>query len=207
MVVYGSSVSPFVRKVLVALFEKGVAFEHRPVGFHAADVGFRAASPLGKIPAIEDDGFRLADSSAILDYIESRHSEPALIPTDPRSAARARWFDKFGECELTRQALIPFVERFLKPRLFKVDGDEALAQRAIDTGLPPLFDYLEAQIDGPYLVDGAFGLADIAVAAPFHNLRLAKVAVDPARWPKLAAWTAATLERPSFAAAIAAAKA
>ena len=207
MLVYGSSISPFVRKVLVALNEKNIAFDHRPVGFHSGDPGFKAASPLGKIPAIEDDGFRLADSSAILDYIERRHPEPALIPSDARGLAQARWFEKFGECELTRQVLIPFVERFLKPRLFKVEGDEALAQRTVDTALPPLFDYLEAQIDGPYLVAGTFGIADIAVAAPFHNLRLAKVPVDGTRWPKLDAWVIATLERPSFAAAIAAAKA
>ncbi|MEG9529116.1 MAG: glutathione S-transferase family protein [Hyphomicrobiales bacterium] len=206
MVIYGSSISPFVRKVLVALHEKGIAFEHRPVGFHAPDPGFRAASPMGKIPAMEDADYRLADSSAIIDYLELRDPLPALVPKDPRNAARARWFDKFGECELTRQVLIPFVERFLKPRLFKVEGDEALAQRTIDTALPPLFDYLESQIDGPYLVPGVFGIADIAVAAPFHNLRLAGVTVDPARWPKLAGWVSETLVRPSFAAAIAAAK-
>jgi glutathione S-transferase len=206
MIVYGSSVSPFVRKVLVAVNEKGIAFEHRPVGFHAPDPAFRAASPMGKIPAMEDAGYRLADSSAILDYLELRYPEPALVPKDPQAAARARWFDKFGECELTRQVLVPFVERILKPRLFKVEGDEALAQRTVETGLPPLFDYLEAQIDGPYLVAGRFGIADIAVAAPFHNLRLAEVTLDAARWPKLAAWVGATLERPSFTAAIAAAK-
>ncbi|KAA0125592.1 glutathione S-transferase family protein [Methylobacterium sp. P1-11] len=206
MVIYGSSISPYVRKVLVALYEKDIAFEHRPVGFHAADPGFRAASPMGKIPAMEEAGYRLADSSAILDYLERRHPEPALVPEDARDAARARWFDKFGECELTRQGLVPFVERFLKPRLFKVEGDEALAQRTVDTKLPPLFDYLETQIEGPYLVAGRFGIADIAVAAPFHNLRLAKVTVDAARWPKLADWVTATLERPSFTAAIAAAK-
>ncbi|QGY00518.1 glutathione S-transferase family protein [Methylobacterium mesophilicum SR1.6/6] len=207
MIVYGSSVSPYVRKVLVALIEKGIPFEHRPVGFHSSDPGFRAASPLGKIPALEEDGFRLADSSAIIDYVECRHPQPALIPTDAQSLARARWFEKFGECELTRQVLIPFVERFLKPRLFKTEGDEALAQRTVDTALPPLFDYLESQIEGPCLVASTFSIADIAVAAPFHNLRLAKVTVDDARWPKLAAWVSATLERPSFVAAIAAAKA
>lgn len=66
MIVYGTGYSPYVRKVLVSLAEKGIAYEHRPVMFHAPDADFQAASPLGKIPAIEDDGFRLADSSAIL---------------------------------------------------------------------------------------------------------------------------------------------
>lgn len=114
---------------------------------------------MGKIPAIDHDGFRLADSSAILDYIEHLSPQPALIPADARGAARARWFDKFGEVELDRKLSVVFTERFLKPRLFKVPGDEALAQQALDTHLPPLFDYLESQISGPFLVGGAFGSA------------------------------------------------
>ena len=204
MIIYGSSISPFVRKVLVALNEKGIRYEHRPVAPQAEDADFRAASPMGKIPAIDHDGFRLADSSAILDYIEHLSPQPALIPADARGAARARWFDKFGEVELYRELSVAFTERFLKPRLFKVPGDEALAQQALDTHLPPLFDYLESQISGPFLVGGAFGIGDIAVAAPFHNLRLAQVEVDAARWPKLAGWVALTLDRPAFVTAIAA---
>ncbi|MCJ2143120.1 glutathione S-transferase family protein [Methylobacterium sp. E-066] len=204
MIVYGTSISPFVRKVLVALAEKGIRYEHRPVSPQAEDAAFRAASPVGKIPAIDHDGFRLADSSAILDYLERLYPQPALIPADAQGAARARWFDKFGEIELDRRLSVVFAERFLKPRIFKVPGDEALAQQALDQNLPLLFDYLETQITGPFLVGDAFGIADIAVASPFHNLRLAKVEVDAARWPKLAGWVALTLDRPSFVTAIAA---
>ncbi|MBE7202555.1 MAG: glutathione S-transferase family protein [Parafilimonas terrae] len=206
MIVYGTSVSPYVRKVLVALTEKGVAFEHKPVPFHADDPGFQAASPTGKIPALDDDGFLLADSSAILHYIEAKHPEPALIPTEAKARGRAVWFDKYGDTELFPVFIIPFVERFLKPRLMKREGDEARAQAAIDEKFPPLLDYLEGQIQGDYLVGNAFSIADIAVATCFHNLRLAKFEVDAGRWPKLAAWVAKTLERPSFVAAIAAAK-
>lgn len=202
MIVYGSSLSPFVRKVLVALVEKGIRYQHRPVAPQSDDAAFRAASPIGKIPAIEHDGFRLADSSAILDYLERLTPQPALIPADAQGAARARWFDKFGEVELDRKLFVVFTERFLKPRVLKIPGDDALAQQALDTDLPPLFDYLESQIIGPFLVGGSFGIADIAVAAPFHNLRLAKVQVDSSRWPKLAGWVALTLDRPSFVTAI-----
>lgn len=207
MIVYGSSLSPFVRKVLVALHEKDVPFEHRPVAPQASDPEFRAASPLGKIPAIDDDGFRLADSSAILHYIECRHPAPTLLPAEARAGARARWFDEYADTECAPRLTVPFRERILKPRFFKVACDEALVQRTIDEAFPPVFDYLETQIDGPYLVGESFSIADIAVASPFHNLRIAEAEVDAARWPKLAAWVAATLGRPSFAAAIAAAKA
>ncbi|GJD35279.1 glutathione S-transferase family protein [Methylobacterium aerolatum] len=206
MIVYGTSVSPYVRKVLVSLFEKDVAFDHKPVPFHADDPGFQAASPLGKIPALDDDGFLLADSSAILHYIEAKHPSPVLIPTEAKARGRAVWFDKYGDTELFPVLIVPFVERFLKPRLMKQEGDEAKAQATINEKFPPLLDYIEAQIEGDYLVGGAFSIADIAVATNFHNLRLANFEVDGGRWPKLAAWVAKTLDRPSFVKAIAAAK-
>ena len=206
MIVYGTSVSPYVRKVLVALFEKGIAFDHKPVPFHADDPGFKAASPTGKIPAIDDGGYLLPDSTAILHYLDARHPQPALIPAEANARGRAMWFDEYGDTELFPTLIIPFVERFLKPRLMKKEGDEARAQQAIDEKFPPLLDYLESQLTGDYLVGDAFSIADISVATNFHNLRLAKFEVDAGRWPKLAAWVAKTLDRPSFVSAIAAAK-
>ncbi len=73
MKLYGTSLSPFVRKVLVVLAEKGVEVQHVPLRFHDPDPRFQAASPLGKIPALDDDGFLLADSSAIIHYLERKH--------------------------------------------------------------------------------------------------------------------------------------
>ncbi|HEX8417719.1 MAG TPA: glutathione S-transferase family protein [Methylobacterium sp.] len=204
MILYGTSLSPFVRKVLVALAEKGAAFEHRPLRFHDADPAFQAASALGKIPAIEDDGYRLADSTAILHYIERKHPSPALIPSAPKAYGRAVWFDKFNDTELLPKVIKPFVHRFVMPNLLGKPGDEAVVAKALTEEMPPLFDYLEGEIDGPYLVGDAFGLADISVVTSFHNLRLVGERVDAARWPRLAAYIDATLERPSFVTAIAA---
>ncbi|GJE58981.1 glutathione S-transferase family protein [Methylobacterium trifolii] len=206
MIVYGTGYSPFVRKVLVALHEKGVAYDHTPCMFHDPDQAFQAASPFGKIPAIDVDGFKLADSSAILFYLERRHPAPALIPSDPEAAGRAVWFDKFGDTELFAKLVVPFVERVLKPTMRKVPGDAAAVAKALGEDLPPLFDYLEGEIAGPYLAGDAFGIADISVATGFYNFRLAECSVDSGRWPKLAAYVEATLARPSFVKACAARK-
>jgi glutathione S-transferase len=204
MILYGTSLSPFVRKVLVALAEKEVAFEHRPLRFHDPDPDFQAASALGKIPAIEDEGFRLADSTAIIAYLDRKHPTPAMIPSDPHDSARAVWFDKFNDTELLPKVIKPFVHRFVMPNLLGKEGDEAVVAKALDKEMPPLFDYLEGEIEGPYLVGGAFSLADISVTTAFHNLRLVGESVDADRWPKLAGYVAATLARPSFLKAIAA---
>lgn len=204
MILYGTSLSPFVRKILVSLAEKGVAIEHNPVRFHDPDPDFQAASPLGKIPALEDDGFRLADSSAILWYLERKHPMPAIMPSEPQTLGRAIWFDKFGDTELFPKLIVPFANRVLLPKMMGKDGDEGAVERAMSKDLPPLFDYLEGEIDGEFLVGGGFSIADIAVVTGFHNLALAEIGVDAARWPKLAAYLAATLARPSFVMAIAA---
>ncbi|KQO57846.1 MULTISPECIES: glutathione S-transferase family protein [unclassified Methylobacterium] len=204
MILYGTSYSPFVRKILVTLAEKNITFEHVPVFFHAPDEAFQACSPLGKIPAFEDDGFRLADSSAISAYIEAKYPSPVLWPQAPKERARAVWFDKFGDTELFAVLIKPFAERVVKPVLMGKPGDEAVAVKAVTDEFPKLYDYLESQIDGPYLVGDAFSIADISVATTFHNLRLAKEPVDAGRWPKLAAYIDATLSRPSFVTAIAA---
>ncbi|AWN46800.1 glutathione S-transferase [Methylobacterium terrae] len=204
MKLYGTSLSPFVRKVLVVLAEKGIEAKHVPLRFHDPDPRFRAASPFGKIPALEDEEFRLADSSAIIHYLERTHPAPALLPTDAQDLGRALWFDELGDTELFPVLIKPFVQRVLRPKMMKQPCDEAVVAKCMGEELPRLFDYLEGVIDGPFLVGGAFGLADISVATGFHNLHLAGEAVDAGRWPRLAAYVTGILERPSFQAAIAA---
>ncbi|RYF98192.1 MAG: glutathione S-transferase family protein, partial [Caulobacteraceae bacterium] len=51
MILYGSSISPFVRKVLAFAAEKGVTLEHKPLGLGSQDPGFLAASPFRRMPA------------------------------------------------------------------------------------------------------------------------------------------------------------
>jgi len=99
MILFGSSLSPFVRKVLAFASEKGIALELKPTGDapgqHSPE--FVAASPLKKMPALLDGDYRLCDSSAIVQYLEALHPEPNLIPTEPRARARAIWFDEYSD--------------------------------------------------------------------------------------------------------------
>jgi glutathione S-transferase len=201
---YGTGYSPYVRKVLVALAEKGQAVEHIPLFFHDKDPAFQAASPLGKIPAFEDEGYRLADSSAILFYLEAKFPDPVLIPTEAKARGRAIWFDKYGDTEMFDSIIKPFANRVVKPQLLGQPGDEAAITKALTEELPKIYDYLEAQISGAYLVGDAFSIADISVVTGFHNLHLAGESVDAGHWPKLAKYVAGILARPSFATALAA---
>ena len=97
MILYGSSLSPFVRKVLAFANEKGIELELQPTGFPSHSAEFLEASPFRKMPALRDGDYTLPDSSAIVHYLEAVKPEPALIPSDPKLRGKAIWFDEFSD--------------------------------------------------------------------------------------------------------------
>jgi glutathione S-transferase len=200
MIVYGSSLSPFVRKVIAFATEKGIELELKPTGLGNQDPEFREASPFGKMPGFRDGDFAISDSSAIVAYLEAIRPEPNLIPTEPRARARAIWFDEFSDTILFACGGKMFFNRIVAPRFLGLPGDEEIAAKAECEELPPLLDYLEGVIPASgYLVEDRLTLADIAVASPFANLKHINVAVDPARHPQVLAYVERILARPSFA--------
>ncbi len=200
MIVYGSSLSPFVRKVVAFAAEKGIEVELKAVTPGSQDPDFREASPFGKMPGFRDGDFAISDSSAIVAYLEAIRPEPNLIPTEPRARARTIWFDEYSDTILFACGGKMFFNRIVGPRFLGVPGDEEVASRAECEELPPLLDYLEGVIpESGWLVEDRLTLADISVASPFANLRHLNVAIDPARHPKVLAYVEKVLARPSFA--------
>lgn len=198
MIVYGSSMSPFVRKVLAFAAEKGIAVESRPVGLESDDPDFLSASPFRKIPAMRDGDFTISDSTAIIAYMDAIKPDPALIPIDPRERSRVMWFDEFADTMLGEAGRKIFFNRIVAPRFLKREGDAAVAYKAEAEELPPLLDYLERQIPhSGFLVGDRLTLADIAVASPFANFGHCGIALGDR--PRLAAYSAAILARPSLA--------
>jgi glutathione S-transferase len=203
MILFGASVSPFVRKVLMAAAEKGITLDHKPVAPHDADPAFKAASPTGKIPALQDGDYTLADSSAIVHYLEAVHPDKPLIPAAARARGKVIWFEEYADTVMFALGTVIFVNRALLPKLRKVPGDLAAADQAI-AKLPTIFNYLEAQLsEQGYLVGDAITLADIAITCQLINLGHADVTVDAAQYPKLAAYFARMVARPSVAALVA----
>lgn len=213
MIVYGSSISPFVRKVLAFAHEKGVAVECVRVGLGQGGPDFAEASPFAKMPALRDPGaddgrdFVISDSTAICHYIEAKHPEHPLIPAAPIARARVVWFEEFADTMLAASGSKMFFNRFVSPMILKRPGDEGIASRAEAEELRPLLDYLERIVPGDgFLVGDALTLADIAVASPFVNLHHIGWMHDPAYWPRVAGYVTAILARPSFAPMIASEK-
>lgn len=91
MILYGSTLSPFVRKVAAYAAEKGIKLELRPFQLTDPDPEFCAASPFRKMPALVDGDYCLSDSTAIVHYLEAKYPEPELIPAEPRARGRVIW--------------------------------------------------------------------------------------------------------------------
>lgn len=208
--VHGVGASPFVRKVRVALDEKGLDYELEPVFPFGVSAEFRKISPLGKIPVLQEDDYYLPDSSAILDYLEVSCPNPPLFPKDPKERGRAVFLEEYADGGIAAKLTgVIFFQRIVGPRFMGQPTDETAVQKAIDEEAPVVFGYLEGLLAGgsEFLVDGKITIADIAVASQFVNLAHAQFTVDASRWPKLAAYVDRMLARPSFAKLIAEEKA
>ncbi|HWA92281.1 MAG TPA: glutathione S-transferase family protein [Rhizomicrobium sp.] len=207
LIVYGGSVSPFVRKVRIVLAEKGQAYSLEQISPFNPPPDFRDISPLGRIPAFRDTDLpepnHLSDSSVICDYIEQKFPAPALYPAAPYHRARALWFEEYADSILAEtMGRGFFFERVVK-KLLKSQPDEEVCRRTLTEKLPPLFDYLSKELGGnDYLVGNAFSIADISVATMLVNFEHAGGAIDAARWPNLAAYCKRLHARPSFKACI-----
>jgi glutathione S-transferase len=195
----GAGLSPFVRKVRVALAEKGLPHEHEQLTPFGPNPEYRRIHPLGKIPSLTDGDKAIPDSSAIFVYLEKIAPNPPLISADAYQAARTVWYEEYADTALV-QAVIPFFQqRVLFPLFMKKAGDEALVAKAAAEAIPPVFEYLEGQIgDDEYLVGNRFSYADIATASPFVNYQHGGGAIDRARYPRLANYVERIHGRPSF---------
>ncbi|NCP12370.1 MAG: glutathione S-transferase family protein [Sphingomonadales bacterium] len=200
MIIYGSSFSPYVRKLLAYCEERGIAFELKAVGIGDPDPGYAAASPLKKMPAIDDDGYRLADSSAIIHYLEARDGASGLIPAEAQARGRAIWFEEFADTVMGACVGAIFFNRIVAPVFLKREGDLAAAIAAEREQWPAIRDYLQAELsDGrSWLVGDAFGLADLAVGSALHNLAHAGIKCGDESDP-LGAYFERIKARPSFA--------
>ena len=90
---YGSG-SPYAWRVWLALEHKGIPYHRKTLSFDAGDLKtaeFGALNPRRRVPVLVDDDFALAESAAIVEYIEERWpSGPALFARDPRQRAIQR---------------------------------------------------------------------------------------------------------------------
>lgn len=197
MKLFGFPLSPFVRKVALVLAEKGLDFDWEPSNPRTPSAEFTAASPFGKIPAFADGDYTLADSTAIVAYLEAANPTPALLPADPRARGQAVFLDEVMDTLLVPAASPMVLNRFLKPVIFGEPGDEGAALAAEAAIARPLA-YLEGEAARNGCLAGAYGLGDIAFCSVVKTLEYTGWALDAATYPALAALYGQVQARPAW---------
>jgi maleylpyruvate isomerase len=201
---YGYWRSSCTYRVRIALAWKGVPYEVVPVhlvegGGQQYSEGFRAINPMSQVPALEviegGSSVRIGQSVAILEYLEERFPEPALLPAEPAARALVRQLT-----EIVNSGIQPLqnlrVIRMLDER--GVDSKAWCAEH-IRRGLDA-FAALAAQTAGAHAVGDAPSFADCALVPQLYNARRFGVPVD-AEYPSLARIEARCASLEAFAAA------
>ena len=207
-ILHGVVFAPFVRKVRVVLAAKNIAYRHVSVMPGAMDAEFLAISPLRKVPVWEEADFVLPDSSAICAYLERRVPSPSVYLAQPRAFASSLFWEEYADTRLVETCEPIFYERVVRPHVLRQTGSEEIVRRQLEEVVPPVFDQLESLYLSPgrlrtaEALAGAPGVSEaqgfapleisaIAIWSPIVNLEHVGIAVDPARWPRLAAFMAA----------------
>lgn len=191
--------SPFCRKVRIALSEKGLPFDLKEERVWRRDRAFLAKNPAGQAPVLEmEDGVVIADSQAIVEFIEEITPTPPLLGASPLERAETRrlifWFDDKFHREVTTHL---YGEKVLK-RLSSGGAPDSGALRAGRANLTQHLDYIAWLCDRrTWLAGDHFSLADIAAGAHLSVLDfLGDVPWERCEGAKL--WYQRIKSRPSF---------
>lgn len=198
---YGVGISPYVRKVRMALALKELEYEHILVlpGSPDQPEAFKENSPLGKIPLAQIDGHWLPSSSVILAYLEKTQSDHPLLSDDPVVMAKQLWWEEYAASKMT--AVIGghlFAELILAPHFFKREANQEEIDLARSTEIPEIFDYLESELKTDFLTSDTISHADVCVGSPIFTLSHCGETCDAARWPKTAAYIMRIMTHPKF---------
>ncbi len=185
--------STFSRRVRIALLEKGLEAELVELDFRGGEhkaPAYLTLNPYGRIPTLEDDGFVLFESTAILEYLEAKHPQPPLVPADPQGRARCAMHVKLCDLEIgvhTRALIFP--TRFIAPEKWNLPEMDAARVK-----IARHLEILEGQMaDGPWLLGAQYTLADVCYTPFAEFFALIDVQIPP----RVAAWAARLLDRPS----------
>ena len=197
--IIGSYLSPYVRKVLVALDLKGIPYESDPIVPFYGDERFSQISPVRRIPVLIDSHATLTDSSVICQYLEDLCPEPALYPANIVDRARARWLEEYADSRMGEVFIWRlFNQVAIKPNVWGEQTDNAIVAKTVSEEIPQILDYLETQLPAEGFIFGKVSIADISIACFFRNAAFARFQVDAARWPRTASFVSRVLNLPSF---------
>jgi glutathione S-transferase len=185
---YYHPLSPVARQVWIALLERQIPFEPVLVDLrgeqHQPD--YLALNPFHHVPVIVDDGFRVLESLAILDYLEKAYPQLPLTPGHPHELAKMRMVQLVTMHELTPKL----------PALL-VASQSADPEEGVMAHLTSVLGFLTEQLDtNPYFGGETLSLADVTAGSILPVVR--RFGVDLSDYPSLIEWHDRLTTRPAW---------
>jgi len=200
LVVHGVPGSPYTRSVLLALEEKGVAYQlHRLAPGSNRTPEHRQLHPFGRIPSLDDGDFRLYETQAILRYIDTSRPAPALRPTSPRLQARMDQIVGIVDCYVFPQISVRIsAERFFSERFWGRPCDESIIAKALPEAQNCIEELERLQAGAPYMAGEQVSLADLMLAPHLDYFRKTPEGETLLKERPLGAWMERMLGRASM---------
>jgi glutathione S-transferase len=197
-VLYHLPLSPYSRKVRLALGEKRLAFELRMEKVWERRLDYLDLNPAGTVPTLDDSGLVVPGSGVICEYLEEAYPDTPLLGGKLANRVEVRrlvaWFDEKFATEVTNRLT---GEKYLK-RLADRGPPDAAALRAGHVALREHLFYLGWLVEGqPFVAGNQLTLADLAAAAHLSVLDFTGD-VDWSISPDAHAWYARIKSRPGF---------
>jgi len=187
LTIYGFDFSSPANKVRFAANAMGLAYEYKRVNLFTGEQKtpeFLKLNPIGRVPAIDDNGFKMFESAAIIKYLADKNNSP-LYPKDVQKRAIVdQWIDFANVHVATALARVTFNRAMYK--LLSVEKDE----RSLADGIKFLGNFLplvEKQLkENKFLAGNEMTLADINLLAVLDPVELSQV--DLSAYPSIVAW-------------------
>ena len=196
LTIHGRNNSSNVQKVVWALNEMKVPYERTDAGGAFGIVNtpeYLAMNPNARVPTMDEDGFILWESNAIVRYLANKHDRGGLCPSDPRQHADAdRWMD--WQQTTLGPTMTPIFWNLV--RTPEPDRDMKLVEssKSAMEGLAKIMD--NALADRAFLAGDSFTMADIPAAIQIY--RWVALVEDRPSLPNLEAWYDRLCQREAF---------
>jgi len=186
-------------RVRISLHHKGIPFEYVPI--RSLRLGeYRRLNPQGLMPALEVDGVIIAQSGAILEYLEELSPQSPLLPRDPLIRAQVRAFSQLIACDL-HPLNNHRVRRYLSGSMGRSRREvQAWYEHWVMVGLSSLEEMLAARPDpGPFCFGDRPTFADLHLVPQLYNCR--RFGCQLRSYGRLLSVESACREHPAFRAA------
>ena len=197
IILYGHPVSQPTRSVIALLRAGSIPYTFKNIDLMRGEQKspeYLAVNPTGFIPAIDDNGFVLAESGAILAYLAESRGLTGWYPVDPKERARTNFWLAWHHTNSRKMTV-----SVLRPVIFSNKHADADTYKLAMKSVEFLEGHFERNASFVFLTGAAPTIADLLLAPEFDQMDSSAFGlVDFAGFPRVSAWLKAVSAIPDY---------